>query len=64
MIVDVYEFFKQYPTQNKLIGSDYLFIEYKCPINVEEFELWAESHMITYVVNGKKDWISPEKPMK
>jgi AraC-like DNA-binding protein len=61
MIVDVYEYFKQHPRYNKLVGSDYLFVEYKCPINVEEYQLWTESHLITYVINGKKDWISTDK---
>ena len=61
MIVDVYEYFKQHPGYNKLVGSDYLFVEYKCPINVEEYQLWTESHLITYVINGKKDWISTDK---
>lgn len=58
-IIDVYEFFKKHPGYNKLIGSDFLFVEYKCPLHVEEFQLWTKSHLITYVVNGKKDWISP-----
>jgi AraC family transcriptional regulator, exoenzyme S synthesis regulatory protein ExsA len=61
MIIDVYEYFKQHPGSNKLVGSDYLFVEYKCPINVEEYQLWTESHLITYVINGKKDWISTDK---
>ncbi len=61
MIVDVYEYFKQHPQYNKLIGNDYLFVEYKCPINVEEYQLWTDSHLITYVINGKKDWISSDK---
>jgi AraC-like DNA-binding protein len=61
MIVDVYEYFKQHPKYNKLVGDDYLFVEYKCPINVEEYQLWTDSHLITYVINGKKDWISSDK---
>jgi len=61
MIVDVYEYFKRHPRYNKLVGSDYLFVEYKCPINVEEYQLWTDSHLITYVINGKKDWISSKK---
>ena len=61
MIVNVYEYFKKHPSFNKLIGSDFLFVEYKCPINIEEFQLWTKSHLITYVINGKKDWITPTK---
>jgi len=61
MIVDIYKYFKKHPRYNKLIGSNFLFVEYKCPINIEEFQLWSESHLITYVINGKKDWITPGK---
>ena len=61
MIVDVYTYFKNHPGYNKLIGGDFLFVEYKCPIDVEDFQLWTKSHIITYVVNGKKDWITPSK---
>lgn len=60
-IIDVYDYFKKHPGYNKLIGSDFLFVEYKCPLHVEEFQLWTKSHLITYVVNGKKDWLSPNK---
>jgi len=61
MIVDVYEYFKKHPGYNKLVGDDFLFVEYKCPLNIEEFQLWTKSHLITYVINGKKDWITPNK---
>jgi AraC-like DNA-binding protein len=61
MIVNVYEYFKKHPSFNKLVGSDFLFVEYKCPINIEEFQLWTKSHLITYVINGKKDWVTPKK---
>lgn len=61
MIVDVYQYFKKHPGYNKLVGNNFLFVEYKCPINVKEFQLWADSHMITYVINGRKDWITSNK---
>lgn len=57
-IVDVYKLFKEYPRYNKLVGSDYLFVEYKCPLNVDQFQLWTESHLFIYVISGKKEWIS------
>ncbi|NER12075.1 helix-turn-helix domain-containing protein [Leptobacterium flavescens] len=60
-MIDIYEYFKKHPRFNKLVGSDYLFVEYKCPLNVEEFRLWTESHMIIYVINGRKDWVTPSK---
>jgi len=56
--LDVYQFFKHHPAFNKLIGDDYLFVEYKCPINAEQFKLWSESDFISYVISGKKDWTS------
>ena len=58
MIVDIYTYFKRHPGYNKLIGDGYLIVEYTCPIKAEEFELWTESHLITYVINGRKDWIT------
>ena len=61
MIVDIYEYFKKHPGYNKLIGSDFLFVEYKCPINIQEFQMWTKSHLITYVISGKKDWITPSR---
>ncbi|MEK6154867.1 AraC family transcriptional regulator [Flavobacteriaceae bacterium 3-367] len=61
MIVDIYQYFKEHPSFNKLVGDNFIFVEYKCPIDIEEFQLWTESHIITYVVSGKKDWITPNK---
>lgn len=60
-IVDVYSFFKGHPRYNKLVGNDYLFVEYKCPLEVEQFQLWTESHLIIYVLSGKKEWNSPRE---
>ncbi len=59
MIVDIYDFFKKHPRFNKCIGADFVLVEYKCPLNVEEFQLWTESHLITFVISGKKDWFTP-----
>ncbi|WP_353779773.1 AraC family transcriptional regulator [Winogradskyella sp. 3972H.M.0a.05] len=61
MIVDLYTYFKNHPRYNKVIGDDYLIVEYKCPINSEEFQLWSETNMITYVISGRKDWYSYDK---
>ncbi len=59
MIVDIFEYFKKHPRYNKYIGSDFVLVEYKCPLNVEEFQLWTKSHLITFVISGKKDWFTP-----
>ena len=64
MIIDIYKYFKLHPKYNKLVGDDYLFVEYKCPINAEEFKLWTECHLITYVINGRKDWITASETHK
>lgn len=56
--VDIYSYFKEHPRYNKLVGDDYLFVEYKCPLEVEQFQLWTESHLIVYVISGKKEWNS------
>lgn len=58
MVIDIYNYFKNRPGFNKLIGEDYLIIEYKCPLDVEDYQFWTESNLITFVINGKKDWIS------
>ncbi|NMM47786.1 helix-turn-helix transcriptional regulator [Flammeovirgaceae bacterium KN852] len=57
-MVDIYRYFKSNPDLNKVVGNNYLFVEYKCPLDVEDYKFWSDSHMITYVISGKKDWIS------
>jgi len=59
VIVDLFQYFKAHPKYNKVIGKDYLIVEYKCPLAVEEFQLWTDSNMITYVLSGRKDWMAP-----
>jgi AraC-like DNA-binding protein len=61
IVINAYEYFKNNPKFNKLVGNDFLFVEYKCPLNIEEYQLWVENHLITYVISGKKDWISSKK---
>jgi AraC family transcriptional regulator, exoenzyme S synthesis regulatory protein ExsA len=63
-VINAYEYFKNHPKFNKLVGNDFLFVEYKCPINIEEYQLWIENHLITYVISGKKDWITSKKTHK
>ncbi len=58
MIIDIYNYFKEKRGFNKLVGDDYLIIEYKCPLDVEDYQFWTDSNLITFVINGKKDWIS------
>lgn len=61
-IVDIYNDFKGNPVfNNKLVGDDYLFMEYKCPVETEKFQLLSEYHFITYVITGEKDWITQDK---
>ena len=38
MAVEVYKHFLNHPKYNKLIGNDYMFVEYKCPIEIEKFK--------------------------
>lgn len=57
---DIYHHLKNNPSySHKLVGSDYLFVEYKCPIDVELFRFKTDLNFITYVVSGRKDWITP-----
>ncbi len=61
MIVDVYKMFTKDPKFNRIIGNDCVFLEFNCPLDIENFQLFTESHLITYVISGKKDWIAPDK---
>jgi AraC-like DNA-binding protein len=63
-VINAYEYFKNHPKFNKLVGDDFLFVEYKCPLNIEEYQLWVENHLISYVISGKKDWITSKKTHK
>lgn len=56
MALDLFDFFVKYPTQAKLIGDDYMFVEYKCPIDAEKFKLWTDTPFLSFVISGKKDW--------
>ena len=56
MAVELVDFFEKYPTEAKLIGDDYMFVEYKCPIDAEKFKLWTDTPFLSYVISGKKDW--------
>lgn len=61
LVVDIYNYFLKNPHFNKLLGPDYLFVEFTCPINVSEFQFFADTHMLNYVISGRKDWISSDK---
>lgn len=60
MIVDIVTYFSRHPKFNKLIGDDYMFVEYKCPLEVENFKLWTDTPILSYVISGKKDWTAFE----
>ncbi|MFH4965568.1 AraC family transcriptional regulator [Gaetbulibacter sp. M235] len=56
---DSYKHFLETPGYNKIIGDDYLIVEFKCPIKEELFMAWSECHSVVYVLSGKKKWITP-----
>ena len=56
---DSYKHFLETPGYHKIIGEDYLIVEFKCPIEEELFDAWSECHSIVYVLNGQKKWITP-----
>lgn len=56
---DSYKHFLETPGYNKIIGGDFLIVEFKCPIKEELFAAWSECHSIVYVLSGKKKWITP-----
>ena len=57
---DSYRHFLETPGYNKIIGEDYLIVEFKCPIQEELFTAWSECHSIVYVLSGQKKWITPD----
>ncbi len=61
MLFNPYQFFKESPKYKKLVGDEYLFVEFKCPIEDEEFKAWSECHYIIYVLSGKKKWRTSTK---
>lgn len=56
---DSYKHFLETPGYHKIIGEDYLIVEFKCPIKEELFSAWSECHSIVYVLNGQKKWMTP-----
>ena len=56
---DSYRHFLETPGYNKIIGEDYLIVEFKCPIKEELFTAWSECHSVVYVLSGQKKWITP-----
>lgn len=58
---DSYKHFLETPGYNKIIGEDYLIVEFKCPIKEELFTAWSECHSVVYVLSGQKKWITPSK---
>jgi AraC-like DNA-binding protein len=61
MIADLYNDIKSDPSYNKLVGKDYLIVEYKCPIDTEKFQLLTEMNFILYIISGRKDLITADK---
>jgi AraC-like DNA-binding protein len=58
LLFDSYTHFKEEPSYKKIVGEDYLIVEFKCPINEESFNAWSECHYITYVLSGRKSWMT------
>ena len=61
MALDLKKFFLNHNHFNKIISDDYMFIEFNCPIEFENFKLWTEIPFLAYVVSGKKDFIALDK---
>ena len=57
---DSFKHFLETPGYNKIIGDDYLIVEFKCPIKEELFTAWSECHSVVYVLSGQKKWITPQ----
>ena len=61
MSLNVYNKFKEDPSYTKLVAGDFMILEYKCPIDVDKLQVYVETNMMTYVVTGRKDWVSGDK---
>ena len=58
LLFDSYTHFKEDPSYKKIVGDNYLIVEFKCPIDEESFHAWSECHYIAYVLSGKKSWMT------
>ncbi len=38
-----------------------MILEYKCPVDEETLQMLLQHHFITYVISGKKDWMTSDK---
>jgi AraC family transcriptional regulator, exoenzyme S synthesis regulatory protein ExsA len=61
MIFNAHQKFSEDPTINKMVASDYMVMEYKCPIDIEKFLVLMEMNFITYTISGKKDWMTSDQ---
>ncbi|KJD35659.1 transcriptional regulator [Tamlana sedimentorum] len=61
MALNLKKFFLSQPHFNKLVSDDYMFVEFNCPIEMENFKLWTEIPFLAYVVSGRKDWTALDK---
>ncbi|HEX6225186.1 MAG TPA: AraC family transcriptional regulator [Chryseolinea sp.] len=61
MFFNAYNELSADPAITKLVGNGYLILEYKCPIEVDNLDVLLEQHFITYVISGKKDWITGDR---
>jgi len=61
MALNLKQFFLSGPHFNKLVSDDYMFVEFNCPIEMENFKLWTEIPFLAYVVSGKKDYTALDK---
>lgn len=55
-MLNVYETIQTGLHYNKFEVGDLLFVEYKCPIEDEEFGIWTPSDYMFHVLTGKKGW--------
>lgn len=52
-MINAFEYFKNHPKFKKLIGDDFLFVEYKCPLDIDQYQLWIENQL-HYLLNLNK----------
>lgn len=57
-MVNVFDFMKDLPSSKRLLVSDLLFAEYKCPMSQTRYDMWSHHNYFVYVIKGKKKWFA------
>lgn len=51
-----FDFIKEFPSIKRLRVNELLLVEYHCPIDESQFDIWSHHNYFVYVIHGKKKW--------